>query len=44
VEEPPDGVQLPADPEEGGQPCAPLAAGLLLAPLLVMGRKDRRKR
>jgi hypothetical protein len=42
--EPPDAVQLPAEPGEGSQPCAPLAAGLILAPLLVMGKKNRGKR
>lgn len=41
AEEPPEAGHLPAEPEEGGQPCAPLAAGLLLAPLLVWGKKDR---
>jgi hypothetical protein len=44
AEEPPDPVQLPADPGEGGQPCALLAAGLFLAPLLVMGKKGRGKK
>ena len=42
--EPPPAEQLPADPEGGDQPCAPLAAGVLLAPLLVMIKKDRRKK
>jgi hypothetical protein len=44
AEEPPAAEHLPAEPEGGGQPCAPLAAGLLLAPLLVLGKKDRGKK
>jgi len=41
---PPDGVQLPADPEEGERPCTLLAAVLILAPMLVMSKKNRDKR
>jgi hypothetical protein len=41
AEEPPAAEHLPAEPEEGGLPCAPLAAGLVLAPLLVIGKKGR---
>jgi hypothetical protein len=36
TEEPPEGGQLPE-----GLPCAPLAAGLIFAPLLVMGKRRR---
>jgi outer membrane biosynthesis protein TonB len=38
-EEPPSAGQLPAGPESGGSSCLPLAGGLVLAPLLVMGKK-----
>ncbi len=41
AEEPPAAEHLPAEPEEGGQPCAPLAGILLLAPLLVIGKRGR---
>jgi hypothetical protein len=41
AEEPPAAEHLPAEPEEGGQPCAPLAAGLILAPLLIASKKGR---
>jgi hypothetical protein len=44
AEEPPAAEHLPAEPEEGGQPCAPLAAILFLAPLLVLGKKGRGKK
>jgi hypothetical protein len=40
-EPPPEAEHLPAEPEEGGTPCAPLAAGLIFAPLLVIGKKRR---
>ncbi|MEJ2737257.1 MAG: NEW3 domain-containing protein [Anaerolineae bacterium] len=43
AEEPPEAGHLPAEPEGGGQPCAPLAAVLLAPPLLVMGKKRRGK-
>jgi hypothetical protein len=43
-EEPPTEPPPEEPPGEGGQPCAPLAAGLVLAPLLVLGKKDRRKK
>jgi hypothetical protein len=39
--EPPAAEQLPVEPEEGGQPCAPLAGVVLLAPLLVIGKRGR---
>ena len=38
-EQPPSAEQLPAGQGESGLPCAPAAGGLLLAPLLVMGKK-----
>jgi hypothetical protein len=41
AEEPPVAENLPAEPEEGGLPCAPLAGILVLAPLLVIGKRDR---
>jgi len=41
VEEPPAAEHLPAEPDDGGLPCVPLAAGLVLAPLLVIGDKGR---
>jgi hypothetical protein len=41
AEEPPAAEHLPAEPDEGGLPCAPLAAGLVLAPLLVIGKRGR---
>ena len=37
--EPPSAGQLPAEEGTSGLPCAPAAGGLLLAPLLVMGKK-----
>ena len=40
TEAPPEGGQLPEVPE-GGLPCTPLAFGLVLAPLLVMGRRQK---
>lgn len=42
AEEPPTAENLPAEPEEGGLPCAPLATGLVFAPLLVIGKRGRR--
>jgi uncharacterized membrane protein len=39
--EPPAAENLPAEPDDGGLPCAPLAGVLFLAPLLVIGKKDR---
>ena len=44
AEEPPPAENLPAEPGEGGLPCIPAAAGLVLAPLLVAGKKGRRER
>jgi hypothetical protein len=41
AEEPPPAENLPAEPEDGGSPCALLAVGLVLAPLLVIGNKGR---
>lgn len=43
-EPPPEAEQLPTEPDEGGTPCAPLAAGLIFAPLLVIGKKRRGRR
>ena len=40
-EEPPAAEHLPAEPGEGGLPCAPLAFGFVLVPLL-MGKRGRR--
>jgi uncharacterized membrane protein len=44
AEEPPAAEHLPAEPEEGSLSCAPLATGLIFAPLLVIGKRDRRGR
>ncbi|HSR35217.1 MAG TPA: hypothetical protein VLY63_31995, partial [Anaerolineae bacterium] len=41
AEEPPAAEHLPAEPDEGGLPCVPAAAGLIFAPLLVMVNKGR---
>ena len=42
VEEPPPAGRLPSEPEEGSLPSPhPLAVGLVLAPLLVTGKKGR---
>jgi hypothetical protein len=41
-EEPPVPEHLPAEPGEGGQPCAPLALGLVVVPLLVVRKRGRR--
>jgi hypothetical protein len=41
AEEPPAAENLPAEPDDGGLPCVPLAAGLVFAPLLVIGDKGR---
>jgi hypothetical protein len=38
--EPPSGEQPPADQDGSGLPCVPLAGGLVLAPLLVIGKKN----
>jgi len=40
-EESPVAEHLPAEPAEGSLPCAPLAVGLVLAPLLVLGKRGR---
>jgi len=40
TETPPEGGQPPEAPE-GGLPCTPLAFGLVLAPLLVIGKRRR---
>jgi len=42
-EEPPPAEHLPAEPGEGGLPCAPLAFGLVLVPLLMIGKRSRRQ-
>jgi hypothetical protein len=42
AEEPPPAEQLPAEPGGGGLPCFPAAAGLVLAPLLVIGKRGRK--
>jgi len=44
AEEPPAAENLPAEPGEGGLPCAPLAGVLFLAPLLVIGKRGREGR
>lgn len=40
VEQPPEGGQPPTEPDTGGSSCIPLAGGLVLAPLLVLGKKN----
>jgi hypothetical protein len=49
AEPPPEGEapapgQLPAEPETGSPPCVPLAGGLVLAPLLIIGKKQGSRR
>ena len=42
--EPPPAENLPAEPEDGESPCAPIAGILFLAPLLVIGKRERDQR
>ena len=39
--EPPSAEHLPSEPEDGESPCAPIAGILFLAPLLVIGKRER---
>lgn len=43
-EEPAEAEQLPSEPDSGGSACIPLAGGLVLAPLLVLGKKSGSRR
>jgi hypothetical protein len=42
--EPPSAEHLPSEPEDGESPCAPIAGILFLAPLLIIGKRERDQR